>query len=1186
MGYSKLGRASRGRLAVLLAMTSATAWSGCDCGGTTDTPDAFVSSEDAGRPDAFSDRDAGPIGTPGLEVMAPADTSTSETGERVTLRARLRAMPSADVTVPVASSDTGEGTVGSASLTFTTMNWNAFQDVVVTGVDDTDADGDQMFDVDFGPSTSTDTDFAGLTESVTLTNIDDDTAGAAGITVSAASGDTGEDGTTATFTVVLDEAPTADVVLTLTSDDDTEGTVDPATLTFTRANWDAPQTVTVTGVDDDLVDGTVAYTVSISDIASSDMRYAGLTPPAPVALNNVDDDSAGATVGTISGTTTEAGGQARFTVVLNSAPSADVTFPVVSSDPTEGRPVAATITFTTANWDAPQDVVITGQDDTIADGDQMYTVTLGPSTSTDAAYAGLSTTPVSVTNVDDETAGVTATAISGNTSESGATATFTVRLNSEPTADVVLGLSSTDVGEGTVAPASLTFTAANWNAPQTVTVTGVDDAIVDGNQSYAIRFAPATSTDATYMGRMAADVAVINTDNDTAGFTLTPASAHTTEAGGTATFTIRLNAEPSANVVVAFSSSDTTEGTVATGMAVFTPANWASAQSITVTGVDDTIADGNQPFDIVFMAATSTDPAYMGLTPASVRFINDDNDAAAFTVGAASGPTTEAGGTATFTVVLSTMPSANVTIGLSSNDTTEGTVAPASLTFTTANWNVPQTVTVTGVDDPIVDGNQSYAIVFAASTSTDMAYNGLTPANVALTNIDNDSAGFLVGAASNTSEAGLAMTFSVVLTAQPTANVVLGYASADTTEGVATGTSLTFTTANWNVPQFVIVTGQDDFLDDGDVVYLIQFSPAVSTDMAYSGRRPGDLSIANLDNDTSGFVVSPTTVPAGTTTEAGGTATFTIRLATQPFANVTISNFSRDTTEGTVTGGASLAFTPANWNVAQTVTARGVDDFVVDGTIRYQIGWNATVSTDALYSAIRPADVPLDNVDNDVAGINVSPISGRTTEAGGTATFTVQLNTIPSANVTVNFNSNDTTEGTVSVTSLTFTPGNWNVPQTVIVTGQDDAIIDGDITYAIVFTATTSADAGYAGLTPSSISVINNDNDGNCRTANGVRWCRTTGSGCGDCNTICAANGTTPAPDATVFAAQDTFGECSNIAGVFGLAATPSMGSWLWACAEWDGGGTLYCSTYSDCPREHRTGSDFCPPFQGICGCN
>ena len=58
-----------------------------------------------------------------------------------------------------------------------------------------------------------------------------------------------------------------------------------------------------------------------------------------------------------------------------------------------------------------------------------------------------------------------------------------------------------------------------------------------------------------------------------------------------------------------------------------------------------------------------------------------------------------------------------MTIALSSSDTTEGTVSPASLTFTTANWNVAQTVTVTGVDDALVDGAVAYTIVTAATSA-------------------------------------------------------------------------------------------------------------------------------------------------------------------------------------------------------------------------------------------------------------------------------------------------------------------------------------------------------------------------------------------------------------------------------------------------------------------------------------
>ena len=87
--------------------------------------------------------------------------------------------------------------------------------------------------------------------------------------------------------------------------------------------------------------------------------------------------------------------------------------------------------------------------------------------------------------------------------------------------------------------------------------------------------APATSTDATYNGVNAADVAVTNTDNDAVGITVTPTTGlTTTEAGGTATFTVVLNTQPTADVTIALSSSDTTEGTVLRASLTFTTANW------------------------------------------------------------------------------------------------------------------------------------------------------------------------------------------------------------------------------------------------------------------------------------------------------------------------------------------------------------------------------------------------------------------------------------------------------------------------------------------------------------------------------------------------------------------------------------------------------------------------------------
>jgi len=75
--------------------------------------------------------------------------------------------------------------------------------------------------------------------------------------------------------------------------------------------------------------------------------------------------------------------------------------------------------------------------------------------------------------------GLIAGLLNGNTSEDEDQATFTVKLRSQPEANVTIGLSSSDVGEGKVSPASLTFTDGNWDDLQTVTMTGVDDDVVN-----------------------------------------------------------------------------------------------------------------------------------------------------------------------------------------------------------------------------------------------------------------------------------------------------------------------------------------------------------------------------------------------------------------------------------------------------------------------------------------------------------------------------------------------------------------------------------------------------------------------------------------------------------------------------------------------------------------------------------
>src|SRR5262249_32003643 len=158
-------------------------------------------------------------------------------------------------------------------------------------------------------------------------------------------------------------------------------------------------------------------------------------------------------------------------------------------------------------------------------------------------------------------------------------------------------------------PASLVFTAANWNVPQTVTVTGVDDNVQDGNIAYAVVTGFCVSTDPNYSGLDPANVAVTNTDNDVAGATVSPVARLTTSAaGGTPTFPVMLTTHPIATVTTPLSSSPTAEGSVLPASLVFTAANWNVAQTVTVTGVDDQVKDGDIAYTIVTGAAASTDP--------------------------------------------------------------------------------------------------------------------------------------------------------------------------------------------------------------------------------------------------------------------------------------------------------------------------------------------------------------------------------------------------------------------------------------------------------------------------------------------------------------------------------------------------------------------------------------------------
>jgi len=339
-----------------------------------------------------------------------------------------------------------------------------------------------------------------------------------------------EDETTDTFTVALDTEPTANVVVLVSGGDITELTLAPAALIFTSTDWNIPQTVTVTGVDDVLFDGIrVTYiNIAVFDAVSAD-EYGG-APSISILADTYDNEVADYTVVESGGSTvvSEDGDTDSFTVVLEERPGSNVAFSVTSQDQEEGFVAPLTLTFTPANWDTPQTVVVTGVNDGLVDGDQDFLVVVSVvDNQSDSAFTALSDTPVSAVNLDnddepeeepeEEVEDVLPVCVvgfgslvesEGSTvmSESGSSDSFTFALGSEPAGDVVVSVVSSDLSEAVVSASALTFTASNWDTPQTVVVTGVNDGLSDGDQAVDVTLSAA--------GFEPVVVGVINADND------------------------------------------------------------------------------------------------------------------------------------------------------------------------------------------------------------------------------------------------------------------------------------------------------------------------------------------------------------------------------------------------------------------------------------------------------------------------------------------------------------------------------------------------------------------------------------------------------------------------------------------------------------------------------------------------
>ena len=905
---------------------------------------------------------------------------------------RLATQPTATVTVAVTGQASTDLTLSAASLTFTTSTWSTAQTVTVSAAEDVDAANDTATLL----HTASGGDYAGETAEVAVTVTDDDTPGT--VVLSPTSLGVAEGGD-AEYTVRLSTQPTAEVTVAVTGQAGTDLTLNAASLTFTTSTWNAVQTVTVSAAqDDDAVNdaATLLHTASGGN-------YGSVTGSLGVMVT--DGDTAGLTLSTATLGVTE-GDDAEYTVRLATQPTATVTVAITGQASTDLTLDSTSLTFTTSTWSTAQTVTVSAAEDIDAANDTATLLHTAPG----GDYAG-ETAEVAVTVTDDDTPGTVVLSPTSLGVAEGADAEYTVRLATQPSAEVTVAVTGQAGTDLTLDAASLTFTTVTWNTVQTVTVSAAEDDDAVNDAATLLH----TASGGNY-GSVTGSLGVTVTDDDTAGLTLSTATLGVAE-GDDAEYTVRLATQPTATVTVAVTGQASTDLTLSAASLTFTTSTWSTAQTVTVSAAEDIDAAN----DAATLLHTASGGDYAGETAEVAVTVTDDETAgltlSTTTLGVAEGADAE------YTVRLASQPTATVTVAITGQASTDLSLDATSLTFTTSTWNTAQTVTVSAAEDD--DAVNDTATLLHTASGGD--YAGET-AEVAVTVTDDETAGLTLSTTALGVTEGDDAEYTVRLATQPTATVTVAITGTASTDLSLDAASLTFTTSTWNTAQTVTVSAAEDDDAVNDTATLLH--TASGGDYA---SETAEVSVTVTDDESVGLTLSTTAL--GVT--EGNDAEYTVRLATQPSATVTVAITGQASTDLTLSA-TSLTFTTSSWNTAQTVTVSAAEDDDADNDAATLLH----TASGGDYAG-ETAEVSVTVTDDESVGLTLSTTALGVAE-GDDAEYTVRLATQPTATVTVAITGQASTDLTLSATSLTFTTSSWNTAQTVTVSAAEDDDADND----------------------------------------------------------------------------------------------------------------------------------------------
>ncbi len=603
--------------------------------------------------------------------------------------------------------------------------------------------------------------------SETLTITDDE--GAPTVTLVLNPSSINENGGVSTVTASMNRPSSEDVTVTVSANAVFPAVADNFTLNGTTLTITPGQTASM---------GTVRIRAENNNVDAPDKEITvsadvsgggGAIAPAPKTLTITDDETTPTVTLTLTPTSIgENGGVSTVTASMNRPSNEAVAVTVsvpVSGDVTQS---GTTLTIAASTTTSTGTVTITAVNNDVDAPDKEITVSGSASGGRGVAAPASKT----LTITDDDTRGVTVSTDNLTVTE-GSSANYTVKLDTEPTGDVIITVNVPSGSEVSIdGDETLRFTTSNWNQVKTVTVRAQadEDAVADAPVTLSH-----TVSGNDYQGVSADNVTVTIIESNTP--TLTIADVRGAENTGNMAFTVTLSVASSDQVTVHYETQDetATEGTDYTrraGTLTFSPGG-ALTRTISVPIINDTTDEEEEETFTVNLSNASN--ATIG--DASATGTIEDNDVPQVEVSFDRDTYTVNEGSAVMMIVtLDKDPEREVMIPILTSHQGGATNADYSGVSERVTFNPGErekTFEITAIDDGIDDDNETVTLRFGNLPNR---VSSGSPSTVAIAITDGDIPAVTVsfGAASYTAnEGGNAVTVQVRLSADPERTVTI-----------------------------------------------------------------------------------------------------------------------------------------------------------------------------------------------------------------------------------------------------------------------------------------------------------------------------------------------------------------------------------------------------------------------------